>query len=148
MAQVPVLVVNKLEIRERKLFLNHGCQFIWYRFCPMAYQDNEFVNVPCYATSWNLCIIALELCFFMHGLRLEVLLCPHRPVKMREVDKRYLCRASVHQRPSCRPSAVVVLRRKTINYINVLANSRQGVGKDLARSWQAQASYLSLHIAC
>ena len=137
MTKVPALVVNKLEIRERKLFLNHGCQLIEYRFCPLAYQYNELINVPCHATL-----------FFMLGLRLEVLLCPHLSVKMRVVDKRYLCRASVHQRPSCRPSAAVVLHRKAINYINVLASSRQGLSKDLARSWQAQASYLSLPIAC
>ena len=86
MTKVPVLVVNKLEIRERKLFLNHGCQLIEYRFCPLDYQDNELINVLCHATLWNLCIIALELCFFMLVLCLEVLLCPHLPVKMRVVD--------------------------------------------------------------
>ena len=88
MAKIPMLIIDKLEIRKRKLLFYKGCKFIKHRLCPMAYKDNELVDVPSHTASWNLGVVALELGLFVFGLCLKILLGPYLSVQTRIVDKR------------------------------------------------------------
>ena len=88
MTKIPMLIVDKLEIRKREFLFNKGCKFIKYRLCPMAYKNNELVNVPSHTASGHLCIVAFKLGVLMLRLCLEVFFHPHLPVQMGIVDKR------------------------------------------------------------
>ena len=63
----------------------------------MSDKDNELVDVPSHTTTWNLCIVAFELGFFVLGLSLKVLFGPHLSVQMGIVDEgqTFLCSFSV-----------------------------------------------------
>ena len=82
-----MLIVNKLEVRKREFILDKGRQFVKDRLCPMAYKDNELIDIPSHATSWHLGIVTFKLCFLMFGLCLKVFFRPYLSVQMRIVDK-------------------------------------------------------------
>ena len=88
MTKIPMLIIDKLEVWKGELFLNQRSERFKDRLCPVANQDDELVDVPCHATSWDLRIVALELRFLMLGLRLEVLLRPYLSVQMGIVEER------------------------------------------------------------
>ena len=88
MTQIPMLIIDKLKVWKGELFLNQRSERIQDRLCPVANQDNELVDVPSHATSWNLRVVTLELRFLMLGLRLEVLLRPYLSVQMGIVEER------------------------------------------------------------
>ena len=87
MTKIPVLVIDKLEIRKREFFFDECRKFVKNRLCPMAYKDNELIDIPSYATSWHLSIVALKLCLLVLGLCLKVFFHPYLSVQMRIVDK-------------------------------------------------------------
>ena len=87
MTKIPMLVIDKLEIWKREFFFDKGCKFVKDWLCPMAYKDNELIDVPSHATSWHLGIVTLKLGLFMFGLCLKVFFHPYLPVQMRIVDK-------------------------------------------------------------
>ena len=88
MTKIPMLIVDKLEIRERKFFFDKGCKIIKYRFCPMAYKNNELINVPCHTASGHLCIVPFKLGVLMLSLCFEIFFHPHLPMQMGIVDER------------------------------------------------------------
>ena len=87
MTKIPMLIIDKLEVRKREFFLDKGRKFVKNRLCPMAYKNNELINVPSDASSWHLGIVTLKLGIFMSGLGLKVFFHPYLPVQMRIVDK-------------------------------------------------------------
>ena len=87
MTKIPMLVIDKLEVRKRKFFFNKCRKFIKNRLCPMAYKDNELIDIPSHATSWHLGIVSFKLCILMFGLCLKVFFHPYLSVQMRIVDK-------------------------------------------------------------
>ena len=46
MTQVPMLVIDELEVWEVEVLLYEGGQLLLYRICPMTYEDDKFVDVP------------------------------------------------------------------------------------------------------
>lgn len=88
-AQIPMLVIDEFEIREGEFLLYQGGQLVEYRFCPMANQDDELVDVPSHPPARYLGVIALELGFFMLGLSLEILLSPNLAMQLGVVDERH-----------------------------------------------------------
>ena len=58
-----MFIIYKLEIGQREFLFQKLCQFFLDGFSPMAYQDDKFVNCPCYAPTRNLKIVALEFGF-------------------------------------------------------------------------------------
>ena len=87
MTKIPVLVIDKLKVRKREFFFDKGCKLIKNRLCPMAYKNNELIDVPGYTPSWHLSIIALKFRLFMFSLCLKVFFHPDLSVQMRIVDK-------------------------------------------------------------
>ena len=88
MAKIPVLIVDKLEIWKREFLFNQGSEFIKHRLGPMAYKNNELVNVPSDTASGHLCIVPFKLGVLMLSLCLEVFFRPHLSMQMGIVDKR------------------------------------------------------------
>ena len=87
MTKVLMLIIDKFEVRKREFFLDKSCKFVKNRLCPMAYEDDELIDIPSHATPWHLCIVTLKLCVRMLGLCLKVFFRPYLSVQMRIVDK-------------------------------------------------------------
>ena len=87
MTKIPMLIIDKLEIGKRELLFDKGREFIKYRLCPVTHKDNELVDVPSHATSWDLCVVALELGLLVFSLCLKIFLGPYLSVQMRVIDK-------------------------------------------------------------
>ena len=87
MSEVPVLVIDVLEIWEGEFLLEKSGEFFLDGLGPMAYKDDELVYVPGYSTARYLGVVAFELCGFMLGLRTEVFLCPNLSMQMGIVDE-------------------------------------------------------------
>lgn len=53
MTEIPMVVINEFKIWKRELLFYHFGKFGFDGFCPLAYEDNEFVDVlmRCYAFS-------------------------------------------------------------------------------------------------
>ena len=94
-------IIDKLEVRKRELLLDKGRKFVNNRLCPMAYKDNELIDIPSHATSWHLGIVTFKLCILMFSLCLKVFFYPYLSVQMRIIDKGRM--------PSCRPSMLPFL---------------------------------------
>ena len=82
------VVVDKFEIGQGKLFFHQLCQFLLDRFGPMTYEHDELVDSPCNSATWNLSIIAFELCIVVFGLGTEILFGPYLTMQMWVVDER------------------------------------------------------------
>ena len=61
MTKIPMLIVDEFEIRKRKLIFDKCREFIKNRLCPMAYKDNELIDVPSHATSWHLRVVVVQM---------------------------------------------------------------------------------------
>lgn len=86
-AQVPMLIIDEFKIRQRELLLEKLSQLFLNGFCPSSYENNKFINVPCYSSSWYLCVVAFKFCFFMLGLGTKVFFGPYLPVKVWVVNE-------------------------------------------------------------
>ncbi len=89
MSEVPVLVVNKLEIGEIKLCFYHFTQLIFYLSCPFAYKNNKFIYVPGNSSTRHHCVIAFKFCFQPLNVGTIVFFIPYFTVCFGIVDKRY-----------------------------------------------------------
>ena len=89
MAQVPVPIVHKFEIRQSKLFLYKFSQSVLNRLGPFANKNNELINSPSHSATWDLSVITFELRFNMLCLGTIKLLGPHLPMQVRIVNKRF-----------------------------------------------------------
>ena len=69
-----MLVVDELEVRQGELLLQQLGELVLDGLCPLAYEHDELVNVPCHTAARHLRVVALELGGFMGGLGTEVLL--------------------------------------------------------------------------
>ena len=87
MTKIPMLIIDKLEIRKREFLFDKGREFIKHRLCPMAYKNNELVNVPGHTASGNLCIVPFKLGVLVLRLCLEVFFHPYLPMQLGIVDK-------------------------------------------------------------
>ena len=74
MTEIPMFIIDELEIGKRKLRLDKSREFIKHRLCPVADKDDELVDVPSHTASWDLRVVAFELCFLMLGLCFEILI--------------------------------------------------------------------------
>ena len=54
MTDIPVLIIDKLEIWKREFLFDKGREFIKYWLCPLTYKDNELIDIPSHTTSGNL----------------------------------------------------------------------------------------------
>ena len=88
MAEIPMDIINKFEIRKSKLFFYHLCQFSFNGLSPLADEDNEFIDIPCHTPSWYLGIVTNKLARFSCRLRTEIFFCPNLTMQMRVVDER------------------------------------------------------------
>ena len=87
-AQIPMLVIDELEIRKREFLLNQLREFVQDGLGPMTDQNDELVDIPCHASARDLGIIPRKLCLDVFGLGLEILLRPDLPMQPRIVDER------------------------------------------------------------
>ena len=72
MTKIPVLIIDKLEVRKREFFFDKCRKLIKNRLCPMAYKNDELIDIPSYTSSWHLCIVTLKLGLLMFGLCLKI----------------------------------------------------------------------------
>ena len=97
MTKILLLIVDKFEIWESEFLFDKGGEFIKHRLCPMAYKDDELINIPCNTASRHLSIVAFELCVFVFCLRLEKVL-RYKTSKNRSFARKFVtlqqfCRA-------------------------------------------------------
>ncbi len=88
MTKILMVIIDILEVRKRKFFLYKRRKFVKNRLSPVAYKDNELIDVSGHATSWHLGVVTLKLRVLMFGLCLKVFFCPNLSVQLRIVDKR------------------------------------------------------------
>ncbi len=82
MSEVPVLVVNKLEIGEIKLCFYHFTQLILYFLSPMSYKDYKFINIPCNSATGHISIIAFKFCFQPLNVGTIIFFCPNLTMQL------------------------------------------------------------------
>jgi hypothetical protein len=82
-----VLIIDELEVGEGELLFYQFGQLVEDRLCPMAYEDDELVDVPTYAATGNLRVVTLELGFLMFGLGFKKLLGSYLSMQLRVVDE-------------------------------------------------------------
>ncbi len=68
MAKIPVVIVNELKVWEGELLFYESSEFIENGFCPLAHENYELIDVPCYTTSRHLGVIARESGLFMSAI--------------------------------------------------------------------------------
>ena len=83
-----MVVIDKFEVREGEFFFYHLRELSLNRFGPLAYEDDEFVDIPSHASSGHLGVVTLELGGFARCLGAEVFLGPYLSVQVRVVDER------------------------------------------------------------
>ena len=87
MAQVPMLVIHKFKIGQRKFFFKQPGKLFLDRLCPMPHKHYEFINIPCHSATRYLSVVTLKFCGFMLGLSTEIFFSPHLAMQMRVIDK-------------------------------------------------------------
>ena len=78
-------VVNEFEVWKGKFLFYHLRKFCFDGFGPLAYEDDELVDVPCNSPPWYLGVVAYEFGLLSCGLRTEIFFCPHCLV-LKKVD--------------------------------------------------------------
>lgn len=79
------MVVNEFEVWKGIFLFYHLRKFCFDGFGPLAYEDDELVDVPCNSPPWYLGVVAYEFGLLSCGLRTEIFFCPHCLV-LKKVD--------------------------------------------------------------
>ena len=83
-----MLIIYVFKILQCEILVYQFSQFVLYRLCPIAYQHDKLVYIPCHMPTGYLRIIAFELGGFMLCHRAKILLLPYLAVQFGIVDKR------------------------------------------------------------
>lgn len=87
-AEVPMVIIDKLEVREGELLLEQLCELLLNRLSPLANEHDELIDVPSHSASGDLRVVASKPSLLAFSLSLEILLCPDLPVQFGVVDER------------------------------------------------------------